>query len=351
MSAGPPLPIHTKSPQEERSEVSSSKHDSIYESSTAGVSGKCVRPHPKPSFPSPRLRFECRDLNHPGANTFFSNKQPASDLSFAVATVLKILYTPTETNTHIPPTRSVTLILRPMSGVAYTTGSELDNDHKEMHFSLDYIHGITARTPGREAQEIQGVLAHEMVHAWQWSGFGTAPGGLIEGIADFVRLKAQLNPPHWKRKAAEKWDQGYEHTAYFLEWVEEECGEGSVRRINDRLRDHKYVEVVFWKKLFAKTVEDLWEGYKSYLGRQKRKEREEKHKMGEDAFWAWVKEKQGGEDMIVLKAMWRTRRYTRNDQEKVKDKFDIDLERLWSLYMDSIDAEKGLSTEPEPEQK
>jgi len=30
-----------------------------------------------------------------------------------------------------------------MEGVAYTTGSELDPDHKEIHFSLDYIAKIS----------------------------------------------------------------------------------------------------------------------------------------------------------------------------------------------------------------
>lgn len=38
--------------------------------------------------------------------------------------------------------RSVTLVLREMDGVAYTTGSDLDNDHKEIHFNTSYIAGV-----------------------------------------------------------------------------------------------------------------------------------------------------------------------------------------------------------------
>jgi hypothetical protein len=49
-----------------------------------------------------------------------------------------------------------------MDGVAYTTGSDLDIDHKEIHFSLDYIH--KAISPSRKKDEIMGVLTHEMVH-------------------------------------------------------------------------------------------------------------------------------------------------------------------------------------------
>ncbi|KAL9632997.1 MAG: hypothetical protein Q9164_004961 [Protoblastenia rupestris] len=307
--------------------------------SEPGDFNDCIRPQPKPSYPIAKLRFECRDLTHPGAKTYFSNTQPASILSSAVTTVLKTLYTPSKTNAHIPPTRSVTLILRSLGGVAYTTGSELDNDHKEMHFSLDYIHGITSRTPGREAPEIEGVVVHEMVHAWQWNGLGTAPGGLIEGIADFVRLKAGLSPPHWKREVAEKWDQGYQHTAYFLEWMEEECGEGSVRRINDGLRDQKYDEDRFWQKFFGKDVGSLWEGYKSYLEGQRRKERVEGHAMGEDAFWNWVKREKGGEETIVLKAMWRTRKHVQKDRDSARDAIDTDLEQLWAHYIASLKVE------------
>jgi hypothetical protein len=49
-----------------------------------------------------------------------------------------------------------------MDGVAYTTGSDLDSDHKEIHFSLDYIHKAISQE--RKTQEIMGVLTHEMVH-------------------------------------------------------------------------------------------------------------------------------------------------------------------------------------------
>lgn len=47
-----------------------------------------------------------------------------------------------------------------MGGVAYTTGSEIDDDHKEIHFSTDYIGGLS---PERVKYEIIGVVRHEMV--------------------------------------------------------------------------------------------------------------------------------------------------------------------------------------------
>ena len=46
------------------------------------------------------------------------------------------------------------------------------------------------------------------MHCWQYNGLGTCPGGLIEGIADYVRLKDDLAPPHWTR-GGKHWDEGY----------------------------------------------------------------------------------------------------------------------------------------------
>jgi hypothetical protein len=66
-----------------------------------------------------------------------------------------------------------------MQGVAYTQGSQLDDDHKEIHFSTDYIESAASRAQ----DEIFGVLVHEMVHCFQYNANGTCPGGLIEGIA------------------------------------------------------------------------------------------------------------------------------------------------------------------------
>ena len=167
-----------------------------------------------------------------------------------------------------------------MSGVAYTTGSDLDGDHKEIHFSLDYVNGISS---ARQKDEIQGVLVHEMVHCWQWNAMGTAPGGLIEGIADFVRLKAGLSPPHWKKEGGGQWDAGYQHTGYFLEWIESTCGEGSVRMINHALKDKKYQEDDFWEQLFGRKVGLLWKEYEGSLNEEQERTENTEQKVEKSA--------------------------------------------------------------------
>ncbi|KAJ4421591.1 hypothetical protein N0V85_000118 [Neurospora sp. IMI 360204] len=219
-----------------------------------------------PKFPHPKLRLEIRDLDHPGAAKFLGAVNASTLLSDAVKNVQRLLYrSAADKHTTCPPTRSVTVILRDMDGVAYTTGTDLDPDHKEIHFSLSYIAAhIPSTPPSRLPAELTGVLTHELVHCYQWDAHGSAPGGLIEGIADWVRLNCDLSPPHWKRevKIDDPWDKGYQHTAYFLQYLEEQFGEGTVRRINEGLRStREYEAKEFWVRLLGQEVEELWGEY------------------------------------------------------------------------------------------
>ena len=224
-----------------------------------------------PSFTIPTLRLEVRDLKHAGAQDFLTAVVASDALATAVKSVLRLLYqSPDSPMTTVPPTRSVTLIIRRMPGVAYTTGNDLDSDHKEIHFSLDYIHSNVSHS--RKTDEIMGVLTHEMVHCYQYNGFGTCPGGLIEGIADWVRLNAKLSPPHWKKEASGKWDAGYQHTGYFLEYLEHRFGEGLIRRMNEKLRIVRYEEKRFWTELCGRPVEQLWGDYAATVEKGEDKE-------------------------------------------------------------------------------
>ena len=160
-----------------------------------------------------------------------------------------------------------------MGGVAYTTGLELDDLHKEIHLSLDYVHDVLSRNSAGVRHEIAGVITHEMVHCFQGNCHGTAPGGLVEGIADFVRLKAGLAPPHWNKSAenrGRKWDEGYQKTAWFLEWLEEKRGTGTVSHMNETMRRVKYDEKNFWYGVFGESVDKLWSRYKETWEEQSR---------------------------------------------------------------------------------
>ncbi|KAB8337297.1 hypothetical protein FH972_021598 [Carpinus fangiana] len=243
-----------------------------------------VSPVPKRpvSHPKPRLRLHNNSLEDEGSVLFVSTfHSPRELLVSAIEEVLATLYPSWYSKPHLsestsatddadspvapwPEVRSITLVIDDgYDGVAYTSGIPIDDSHKEIHLSTTYVHH--QQPSGRLQEEIYGVIVHEMVHCWQHSCDGI-PGGLIEGVADFVRLKAGLSPPHWKKEHSGKWDGGYQHTAYFLEWLESKYGAGSVEKLNAhigqiRQKAHTYDEKRFWEGLFGREVGGLWKDY------------------------------------------------------------------------------------------
>ncbi|KIW41149.1 uncharacterized protein PV06_06732 [Exophiala oligosperma] len=212
----------------------------------------------------PTLRLHLDDISHPASQVASSALDSGLFLTRAIEHVLEHLYV-AHGSGLIPKVRSVTVVLRGMGGVAYTTGLQLDDLHKEIHLSLDYVNGVLSRNFAGVRHEIAGVITHEMVHCFQNNCHGTAPGGLIEGIADFVRLKAGLAPPHWNKSPenrGQKWDEGYQKTAWFLEWLEDEHGQGTVSRMNETMGNEKYDEKKFWLNLFGHSIDSLWTKYK-----------------------------------------------------------------------------------------
>ncbi|GAB4856592.1 hypothetical protein Ancab_014508 [Ancistrocladus abbreviatus] len=146
--------------------------------------------------------------------------------------------------------QKVTLIVESMGGVAYTLNNEI-------HLSANYVAGYS----GNVKIEITGVLYHEMTHVWQWNGNGRAPGGLIEGVADYVRLKAGYAPSHWvKPGQGDRWDQGYDVTAYFLDYCNS-LRNGFVAELNKKMRNG-YSDS-FFNDLLGKSVDQLWSDYKA----------------------------------------------------------------------------------------
>jgi hypothetical protein len=66
---------------------------------------------------------------------------------------------------------------------------------------------------------------------------------------------------HWKREATGKWDAGYQHTGYFLDYLEQRYGPGTISKMNEKLRTDHYKEKPFWTELLGRPVEQLWGDY------------------------------------------------------------------------------------------
>ncbi|XP_021816057.1 uncharacterized protein LOC110758494 [Prunus avium] len=144
----------------------------------------------------------------------------------------------------------VSLFVEDIDGIAFSSNDEI-------HVAAKYIEGIQ----GDIKTDFNGVLYHEMTHSWQWNGQGQAPVGLIEGIADFVRLKADYVPNGWAKPGeGQRWDEGYSVTARFLDYCND-LQQGFVAALNKKMRDG-YSDN-FFQELLGKTVDQLWTDYKA----------------------------------------------------------------------------------------
>ncbi|GLT45707.1 hypothetical protein SLA2020_195200 [Shorea laevis] len=148
----------------------------------------------------------------------------------------------------------VTLFIDNMNGPPAYSGNN------EIHVNANYV----GNYPGDVKREFTGMLFHEMTHIWQWDGNQQAPRGLIEGIADFVRLKASYAPSHWvKAGQGDRWDDGYDVTARFLDYCND-LKNGFVAELNKKMRNG-YNDNYF-AELPGKSVDQLWNDYKAKYG-------------------------------------------------------------------------------------
>lgn len=226
------------------------------------------------------LGLHVDDLHGSNAPLLFKYiPDPQQSLETAYQNILSNLYhAPTQNGQPtftpiLPETKSVSLVIANFEGAAYTT--DVGDGNKKLCVSSAYI-GRCARLDD-PAHELRGVLTHELVHCFQHShppGLGSLrpPGGLIEGIADFIRLRAGLGARHWKlpstsTDAPPRWDAGYENTAYLLNWLENTEGKGLVGLINHRLYTNGYGDngADFWVPLLGKGIEQAYVEYCQHL--------------------------------------------------------------------------------------
>lgn len=146
----------------------------------------------------------------------------------------------------------ITLSIEDFEGIAILT------NNNEIKLSAQYIENFL----GDVKKEIKGVIIHMNANIWQWNGNGFAPKGLLEGIADFVRLKAGFVPRNWvKLGGGIRWNEGYDVTARFLSYCKE-IKYGFVAELNKKMREGYYSDYYF-EELLGKSVYQLWNDYKA----------------------------------------------------------------------------------------
>jgi hypothetical protein len=145
------------------------------------------------------------------------------------------------------PVKEVTLLFKPMNGVAHASRSTITISSKWIEQHPDDL----------------GMVAHELVHVVQRYRHRAGPGWLTEGIADYVRY--YVVEPGSKRARFDRqksnYKTGYQPTAGWLNWIEQRRP-GTVTKLNTALRDGKYTPDLF-KELAGGDPDALWDEFKA----------------------------------------------------------------------------------------
>ncbi len=114
-----------------------------------------------------------------------------------------------------------------------------------------------------------GCVVHEMTHIIQaYPDFGGKSGWLVEGIADYIRHKANIQdgwhiPTTYKE--GQRYTDGYWVAAAFLVFLEREYDPQIVTTMHRALKDGSYTDELFEKRT-GKPLDELWEDYKARWG-------------------------------------------------------------------------------------
>ena len=149
-----------------------------------------------------------------------------------------------------PPTH-VNITIKPMEGVAYTTGADV---FASANWIEKEING-----------QATGALIHELVHvAQQFGGGAHNPGWLVEGSADYIRWFKYEPESHgadlvWLRKfhrGVPRYNESYRVSANFLNWVAEKYDHDIVAKLNADMRAGRYTDDL-WQQYTGKTAPEL----------------------------------------------------------------------------------------------
>ncbi|KAL2477308.1 Plant basic secretory protein (BSP) family protein [Forsythia ovata] len=170
--------------------------------------------------------------------------------------IWNIFEQPTNADTKTVPVLNV-YISDFIDATAYTNGDNIN-------VSAPIIQSYPPE-PDRAKFTFTGIMYHEMTHIFQWSGIGTAPGGLTEGIADYVMVKSKFYDPnsYTRPGAGNRWDEGHGVTERFLEYCDS-LRKGFTVALNKKMR-YVYNDNYFFE-LLGKPLDQVWREYKVKYG-------------------------------------------------------------------------------------
>lgn len=229
------------------------------------------------TFIYPTVDLECSNTNNAGYKKYMDLiiKNGFEDIKGFVQhcclVVAQSLYrTVDEANAH--NLRSIHYKLNEGGSLSYKGG---DVPTIEIGFDMNYLNSFASTHDDQvSADEIYGVLCHEICHGYQNSpkncGVYGSPNenfGFIEGTADLARLlTGGFNPPRYP-KVGGSWINGYNTTAFFYQWVQNTKGDKDfLKKFNKTaLTIDPWSADKAFKEIFGESVQSLWDQYQNAI--------------------------------------------------------------------------------------
>jgi hypothetical protein len=174
-------------------------------------------PDPPPEVAArcmPEITYEQRDQSPNGSILIDAfDGEVRDEVATIIMGICGILYTEPE---QVPTKTVVGVVVEDAEYVAFADGTRV-------HVGTDYLADIAGHMTHEElVYELWGMLTHEFTHIYQHSGGWAWEGkqGIVEGMADFVRIRAG-GVPLSQRRHGGSWQDGYTTTGFFLYYLDE----------------------------------------------------------------------------------------------------------------------------------
>jgi hypothetical protein len=208
---------------------------------------------------APQIEFQNDAADGDGAMFDAVMPDPVTTLGTIACQVCTILYRDPAEVTRNPST--IRLRVYDFDGVANAGGENIN---------LSSRHVANYRDPDDALFEFIGVLLHEATHLYQFDG---GSGALVEGMADFVRIRAGHHRMN-RRGPGGAWTDPYTTSGFFFSWL---AGPGGLQKdgrpeadpdigwaINQAMRGDDFDPRVFEDRL-GENVDALWQEYQNAL--------------------------------------------------------------------------------------
>lgn len=202
---------------------------------------------------TPTLTFENRDTSSKGMLFTSAVPDPSRLVWEAAHDACRLLY---RSGSEVKSVSDITLIVEDYGGIASSSGTTLRLSSSYLQAQYD----SGADLP----REVAGILHFTTSLIYQYNGGDTAPGWLMTGIADFVRLESGLIDRAERAKGG-SYSGSSQTTAFFLDYLTTRSP-SAVYQLNLRLApgEAAYSDDIF-VQLLGSDLDTLWAQYQATL--------------------------------------------------------------------------------------